>query len=74
MTTKADRRIVAGNWKMNTTPREGAALVEEIIGKAGGSNGKVIFGAPAIQLVKIMELIDGQDAFYASRPEYAPRR
>ena len=30
------RKIVAGNWKMNTTPQEGAALLKNVVALKGG--------------------------------------
>lgn len=67
MSTKADRRIVAGNWKMNTTPSEGATLAQGVISAAGKpSIGKVIFGVPAIQLVKIKEITAAAEGYYVA--------
>ena len=67
MSTKADRRIVAGNWKMNTTPTEGATLAQSVISAAGRpAVGKVIFGVPAIQLVKIKEITAAAEGYYVA--------
>ena len=66
MSTKTDRRIVAGNWKMNTTPTEGATLAEGVIANAGRPVGKVIFGVPAIQLVKIKEITSAAEGYYVA--------
>ena len=66
MTTKADRRIVAGNWKMNTTPREGGKLARGVIERAGQPAGKVIFGVPAIQLLQVQELVGNHSGYHVA--------
>ncbi|NJC25209.1 triose-phosphate isomerase [Neolewinella antarctica] len=66
MTSKTDRRIVAGNWKMNTTPSEGSVLAQGVIDKVAAPVGKVIFGVPAIQLVKIKQLTAAAEGYYVA--------
>ncbi|NJB85542.1 triosephosphate isomerase [Lewinella marina] len=53
------RTMVAGNWKMNTTPTEGKALVKAVMDKVPNPSTKVVFGVPAIQLMEIQELVKG---------------
>ncbi len=63
----SNRNIVAGNWKMNTTPTEGAALATGVISAAGDSPGaKVIFGVPAIQLLRIKEITAKAEGYYVA--------
>lgn len=58
--------MVAGNWKMNTTPTEGAVLAEGVLAAAGNPGTKVVFGVPAIQLVRIKELTAGKDNYFVA--------
>jgi len=48
--------MIAGNWKMNTLPGEGSALVQGVMNTAGTPNCKVVFSAPAIQLAELVAL------------------
>lgn len=61
-----NRTMVAGNWKMNTTPTEGAALASSIISAAGTPGTKVVFGVPAVQLVKIKEITAAAEGYYVA--------
>ncbi|MEL7163522.1 MAG: triose-phosphate isomerase [Bacteroidota bacterium] len=60
------RTMVAGNWKMNTTPTEGAALAQGVIAAAGAPGTKVVFGVPAIQLVRIKEITSAQENYFVA--------
>lgn len=51
-----NRNMIAGNWKMNTLPSEGAALAEAVIQADKSPSCKVVFGVPALQLAKIKAL------------------
>ncbi|PPK86692.1 triosephosphate isomerase [Neolewinella xylanilytica] len=53
------RTMVAGNWKMNTTPSQGASLIREVMEKVGTPATRVVFGVPAIQLMQAQELVAG---------------
>ena len=66
MSDKNSRRIVAGNWKMNTTPTQGAALAQGVIEKASTPSGKVIFGVPAIQLTKVKEIVAAAEGYFVA--------
>ena len=58
--------MVAGNWKMNTTPTEGKALAEGIIAAAGTPATKVVFGVPAIQLMQIKAITANAEGYYVA--------
>lgn len=58
--------MVAGNWKMNTTPTEGKSLAEGIISQAGTPGTKVVFGVPAIQLMQIKALTAQAEGYYVA--------
>jgi triosephosphate isomerase len=60
------RTMVAGNWKMNTTPTQGKVLVEKVIAAAGTPPTKVVFGAPAIQLISIKEITAQHEGYYVA--------
>ena len=60
------RTMVAGNWKMNTTPTEGRALAEGVIAAAGTPGTKVVFGVPAIQLMQIKDIVAKHEGYYVA--------
>ena len=47
----ARKKIVAGNWKMNKTPSEAVALVEELKPLVANEDVDVVFCVPAISIV-----------------------
>lgn len=52
--------MVAGNWKMNTSPTEGASLIKDVLEKVGTPATRVVFGVPALQLMQAQELVAGK--------------
>ncbi len=53
-------KIVAGNWKMNTTPVEGVALVSEVLDAVKDmelNHKKVVFGVPAVSITSVASII-----------------
>ena len=50
------RPIIAGNWKMNNTAKEGAALIEAIKPLVADANCDVVVCVPAIDIRKGVEL------------------
>ncbi|MDO4555230.1 MAG: triose-phosphate isomerase [Lachnospiraceae bacterium] len=54
-------KIVAGNWKMNKTPSEAVALVNELKPLVAGADADVVFCVPAINITKVGELLEGTD-------------
>lgn len=53
------KKIIAGNWKMNKTPSEAAALINELIPLVKNDDVDVVFCVPAIDLPVAMELTKG---------------
>lgn len=54
------RKIVAGNWKMNTIPSEGRKLVQEILNEISGKdlgNDLVVFGVPFTSIDGVAGLV-----------------
>jgi len=56
-TPSENRRLVAGNWKMNLSYAEGTALVHQCAQELGGPKVDVVFCAPAIHLKAIDEAV-----------------
>ena len=57
------KKIVAGNWKMNTTPAEGEHLVSQIIKLKNASQfeAKLIVAPPFTHLSAIAKLVNGTE-------------
>ena len=62
-------KIIAGNWKMNTTVEEGKSLVKgvmnlvsynDVVGK------KIVFGVPFISLTTIADLVSNKPGYFVS--------
>ena len=51
--------IIAGNWKMNKTPSEAAALVTELIPLVKDAVCDVVVGVPAVNFAAVAEVIKG---------------
>ena len=55
------RKIIAGNWKMNKTPSEAAALCKELIPLVANDNVDVVFCVPAIDIIPVVEAVKGSN-------------
>ena len=55
----ARRKIIAGNWKMNKTPSEALALIEELKPLVVTDEADVVFCVPAIDLVPAVAAVKG---------------
>ena len=55
------RKIIAGNWKMNKTPSEAVALVEELKPLVQNPDVDVVFCVPAIDLIPVIEATKGSN-------------
>ena len=53
------KKIIAGNWKMNKTPSEAVALINELKPLVANDEVDVVFCVPAIDLVPAMEAAKG---------------
>ena len=51
----ARRRIIAGNWKMNKTPTEAVALINELLPLVKNDAVDVVFCVPAIDIIPAVE-------------------
>ena len=62
MNTAKRRTVIAGNWKMNFTPSEAKAFIEEIKPMvAGKDNCDIIFCAPYVTIAAAMEAAKGSN-------------
>lgn len=57
----ARRKIIAGNWKMNMTPSEAVALVNELKPLVATEGADVVFCVPAIDIIPAMEAAKGSN-------------
>lgn len=58
---KMRRKIIAGNWKMNKTPREAVALVNELKPLVANEEVDVVFCVPAIDIIPCIEAAKGSN-------------
>ena len=55
------KKIVAGNWKMNTTPAEGVKLATEVCelyAATGNKEVKVVLGVPFTHITEVLKAVD----------------
>ncbi|MBS6955939.1 MAG: triose-phosphate isomerase [Enterocloster asparagiformis] len=57
----ARKKIIAGNWKMNMTPTEAEALVNELKPLVANDEVDVVFCVPAIDIIPAMEAAKGSN-------------
>ena len=57
----ARKKIIAGNWKMNMTPTEAVALVNELKPLVVNDEVDVVFCVPAIDIIPAMEAAKGSN-------------
>ncbi len=55
----ARKKIIAGNWKMNMTPREAVQLVETLKPLVKNDAVDVVFCIPAIDILPVAEAVKG---------------
>jgi triosephosphate isomerase len=53
------KKIIAGNWKMNKTPSEAVALIEELKPLVANEDVDVVFCVPAIDIIPAVEATKG---------------
>ncbi len=59
MEIKMRKKIIAGNWKMNKTPSEAVALINELKPLVVNDDVDVVFCVPAVDLVPAIEAVKG---------------
>lgn len=55
----ARKRIIAGNWKMNKTPSEAVALVNELKDLVKNDAVDVVYCVPAVDIVPVVDAVKG---------------
>ena len=55
------RKIIAGNWKMNKTPSETTALINELKPLVANTDVDVVFCVPAIDIIPAIEAAKGSN-------------
>ncbi|MGH0052825.1 MAG: triose-phosphate isomerase [Sphaerochaetaceae bacterium] len=58
---------IAGNWKMNMTPSEGAAFVKELAKAVEGSNTKVMIAPPFVTIPAVLEALGESSIIVAAQ-------
>lgn len=64
------RKIIAGNWKMNMTPSEAVALIEELKPLVVNEEADVVFCVPAIDIIPAMEAAKGTNIHIGAENMY----
>lgn len=64
------RKIIAGNWKMNMTPTEAVALVNELKPLVVNDEVDVVFCVPAIDIIPAMEAAKGTNIHIGAENMY----
>lgn len=64
------KKIVAGNWKMNKTPKEAIDLVNELKDKVNTSDVDVVFCVPFVDLIPVIDALKGTDIAVGAQNMY----
>lgn len=63
-------KIIAGNWKMNKTPTEAVALIEELKPLVANDEVDVVFCVPAIDIIPAVEAVKGSNIHIGAENMY----
>ena len=66
----ARTKLAAGNWKMNKTPAEAAALMKELAQKAGNAANDVLVCPPFVCLDAVLEAAKGTEIMVGAQNMY----
>ena len=61
------QKYIAGNWKMNMTPSEGAAFAKELAEAIKDTNSKVMVAPPYVTIPAVLEAIKGSKLIVAAQ-------
>jgi triosephosphate isomerase len=61
------KTIAAGNWKMNKTPSEAVAFINELKTSVAGAKNEVVVGVPFVCLPGVVEAVKGSDIKVAAQ-------
>ena len=66
----ARTKIIAGNWKMNKTPSEAVALINELKPLVANDDVDVVFCVPAIDIIPAVEAAKGTNIHIGAENMY----
>ena len=66
----ARKKIIAGNWKMNMTPSQAVALVEELKPLVVSDDVEVVYCVPAIDIVPVVNAVKGTNVAVGAENMY----
>jgi len=66
------KKIVAGNWKMNTNYQDGVQLAQDICKAVQPTKTTVIFGTPATHLHVVSQIANDQENFHSAAQNCYP--
>lgn len=66
----ARKKIVAGNWKMNMTPSQAVALIEELKPLVASDEVEVVYCVPAVDIVPVVEAVKGTNVAVGAENMY----
>ncbi len=66
----ARRKIIAGNWKMNMTPKQAVALIETLKPLVVSDEADVVFCVPAIDIIPALEAVKGSNVAIGAENMY----
>ena len=66
----ARTKIIAGNWKMNKTPSEAVALINELKPLVANEDVDVVFCVPAIDIIPAVEAAKGSNIHIGAENMY----
>lgn len=61
------KHYIAGNWKMNMAPSEGAAFAKELVSALKGSTTKVMIAPPFVTIPAVVEAVKGSSIIVAAQ-------
>jgi len=61
------KHYIAGNWKMNMTPSEGAAFAKELVSALKGSTTKIMIAPPFVTIPAVVEAVKGSSIIVAAQ-------
>lgn len=64
------KMIIAGNWKMNKTPSETTAFIEELKPLVAGADAEVLCCVPAIDLIPAVQAAEGSNIVIGAENMY----
>lgn len=64
------KKIIAGNWKMNKTPKEALELVKLLKDKVNTDKSDVVFCVPFVELIPVLEELKGTNIAVGAQNMY----